>query len=269
MNLAFSTLGCPNWEIDQMLAAACASGYQGVELRFYAGSRDLLTTLPDFPGGVSAFRRRFDDAGVKICCLDSSVVLSLPETDLAAGQLWIDLARALGAPYVRVFGGDQPDGVSAEDWLKAAGEKLGAMGERAAEHGLRILVETHDGFCSSSLTARLLEAAGDTGTGVIWDLFHPWRTGETPSETLAAIGRITHHVHVKDGFAQEELTLLGEGKAPLRELLTKLHEIGYDGFLSFEWEKAWYPDLPDPEIAFPHGAQYLRGLLRELGIPLG
>ena len=57
--------------------------------------------------------------------------------------------------------------------------------------------------------------------------------------------------------------------SPLRELLTKLHGIGYDGFLSFEWEKAWYPDLPDPEEAFPHGAQYLRGLLRELGIPLG
>src|SRR5690242_10967337 len=35
MKLAFSTLGCPEWNLEQILSAACASGYEGVEWRGY------------------------------------------------------------------------------------------------------------------------------------------------------------------------------------------------------------------------------------------
>ena len=47
MKIAFSTLGCPNWTVDEMLDAARANGYEGVELRFYGGSLDLLKALDD------------------------------------------------------------------------------------------------------------------------------------------------------------------------------------------------------------------------------
>jgi hypothetical protein len=31
----------------------------------------------------------------------------------------------------------------------------------------------------------------------------------------------------------------------------RLVDIGYEGYYSYEWEKAWHPDIEDPEISFP------------------
>lgn len=267
MKLAFSTLGCPEWDINQILDAARMHGYDGVELRFYRGSYDLGTALAEFPGGPGEFRRRFEAAGIAICCLDTSVVLSEPGDSIAEGEQMIELALALGAPYLRVFGGDVPENEDRESCRRRAADKLSRLGERADEQGLRVLLETHDAFSSGKQVAELLEAAGDRGIGVIWDVHHPAAMGETPAETAQLIGSRTYHVHVKDGKGGGELCLPGEGDVPLRETIEALHGLGYQGYLSFEWEKAWVPELPDPEVAFPQAARYFSRLLQELGIP--
>ncbi len=267
MRLAFSTLGCPEWGIDQILEGARLYGYDGVELRFYQGSFDLSAAIGAFPGGPRQFRKRFERVGVAICCLDSSVVLSKPDASIADGEQMVDLALALGAPYLRVFGGDVPENETRESCLKRAADKLARLGQRAAQRGIRILLETHDAFSSGAQVAELLAAAGDKGTGVIWDIHHPVAMGETPAQTAKLIGSRTYHVHVKDGKGGGKLTLLGEGDVPLREIVGELHKLPYRGYLSLEWEKAWIPELASPEIAFPQAARYLSDLLKELGIP--
>ncbi len=269
MKLAFSTLGCPEWDINQILDSARKHGYEGVELRFYRGSFDLASALAEFPGGPGEFRRRFEGAGIEICCLDTSVVLSEPGDSIAEGEKNIELALALGAPYLRVFGGDVPENETRESCLKRAADKLSRLGEAADRQGLRVLLETHDAFSSGKQVAELLEAAGDKGLGVIWDVHHPVAMGETPAETARLIGGRTYHVHVKDGKGGNELTLPGEGDVPLEETIKELHGLGYRGYLSFEWEKAWVPELPDPEVAFPQAARYFSELLQKLGIPRG
>ena len=269
MKLGFSTLGCPGWGIEEMLGAARANGYDGVELRFYKGSLELPKALADFPGGVTAFRRRFESGGVEICCVDSSVVLSAPEISTSEGEEMIELALKLGAPYVRVFGGKVQEGEDRGACLKRAADKLARLGQRAARRGLTVLVETHDAFSSGAEVAELLDMAGEEGIGALWDLHHPVSQGETPAETARLIGSRTYHVHVKDGKKDGGNVLLGEGDIPLRELVSELHRTGYKGYLCLEWEKAWMPDLAEPEVAFPHAARYLTELLGELKIPRG
>ena len=44
MKLAFSTLGCPEWDLDTIIRAARKYGYDGIELRALAGSLDLLSS---------------------------------------------------------------------------------------------------------------------------------------------------------------------------------------------------------------------------------
>jgi sugar phosphate isomerase/epimerase len=168
---------------------------------------------------------------------------------------------------VRVFGGDVPNGETKEDCLKRAAEKLERLGKRAAQRGIRVLLETHDAFSSGAQVAELLDAVDEEGTGALWDLNHPFGMGESPAETARLIGRRTYHVHVKDGKRSGGYTLLGEGDVPLRELVGELHKAGYDGYLSLEWEKAWHPELAEPEVVFPQAARYLSQLLAELGIP--
>lgn len=269
MKLAFSTLGCHEWPLDQILDAAKTSGYEGVEIRHYQGSLDLPQVLEEFPGGPSEFRRRFEAAGVEICCLDSSVRLSAPDPSTAEGEQMIELAAELGAPYLRVFGGEVREGESGEDCLRRAAEKFRALGQRAAEHGLRVVLETHDAFSTGAQVAELLDAVGDEGTGALWDLHHPVRMGESPETTAGLIASRTYHTHVKDSKKDKGYTLLGAGDIPLEALVTELHRAGYTGYLSLEWERAWHPELEGPETALPQAARYLGELLSRLGIPRG
>jgi len=51
---------------------------------------------------------------------------------------------------------------------------------------------------------------------------------------------------------------------PIRDILAALHGIGYDGWLSVEWEKKWHPDLAEPDVALPQHATLLREYLAGL-----
>ncbi len=78
-----------------------------------------------------------------------------------------------------------------------------------------------------------------------------------------------HLVHVKDARRRDdgwELVPLGEGEVPVRESLAALHAAGYDGWLTFEWEKRWHPELAAPEAALPRDGEILK---RWLARPAG
>ena len=44
---------------------------------------------------------------------------------------------------------------------------------------------------------------------------------------------------------------------------------GYKGYYCFEWEKAWHPEIEDPDVAFPQYADVMRGYLRDAGVKPG
>jgi sugar phosphate isomerase/epimerase len=61
--LAFSTLGCPSWDIDRILSGATEYGYDAVELRGYLGDMDLPKAAPFTPENRAETLARFADAG--------------------------------------------------------------------------------------------------------------------------------------------------------------------------------------------------------------
>jgi len=65
MKLAFSTLGCPNWELERIAQAAHAFGYEGVELRALGGDLDLLNRSEFRPSAVASTRQWFADHRIK------------------------------------------------------------------------------------------------------------------------------------------------------------------------------------------------------------
>jgi hypothetical protein len=50
-----------------------------------------------------------------------------------------------------------------------------------------------------------------------------------------------------DGIKQ----LADYGIEAAHALIRMLKTAGYNSLLSFEWEKRWHPDIPDPELALP------------------
>ncbi len=272
MKLAFSTLGCPDWTLEQCVAAARDYGYDGIELR-------LLDGAVIEPGIDAGTRRRvgtvLDAAGLPLVCLDTSVKIAQPDPSARAAQIrdglaMLDLAAEWQAPLVRVFAGPPPDS-SEQEAIASATACLLPLAERAHDLGIAVVLETHDAFCSSAAVMQTLAGVPAAGAGVLWDLLHPYRIGEDPADTLSRIGSRLQHVHIKDGRAPAgggtnwDFTLLGEGTVPTRAILAMLRQAGYDGWLSVEWEKKLHPELAAPEVALPQHAALLREYLAELG----
>jgi sugar phosphate isomerase/epimerase len=264
-NLAFSTLACPDWSLAKCVRAAHEYGYDGIELRLIDG--EILK-----PGADAAVIKR-TCAGLPVVCVDTSVSLAQPDAgkrvaQIADGKAMIDIAAALGAPFVRVFGAPPPD-TPLESAIAAARETIVPLAAYAAASGVCVLLETHDAFCASGTVMRVLDAVADApeGAGVLWDLLHPFRIHEALPDTIRTLGDRVKHVHVKDGLRPADgspnwpLVLLGEGDVPTREILRGILASGYAGTISVEWEKKWHPHLAPPEIALPQHIRALREYL--------
>src|SRR5262245_54600777 len=109
LRIGFSTLGCPQWEWPRILDFAKEHGYAAVELRGLLDMMDL-TKRPEFaPDHIAETNGQIAGHGLQVSCLGSSANMHDLDPDKRAVQLdearrFIDLAQALGAPYVRVFG---------------------------------------------------------------------------------------------------------------------------------------------------------------------
>ncbi|MBI3971211.1 MAG: sugar phosphate isomerase/epimerase [Chloroflexi bacterium] len=269
MKFAFSTLGCPQWSIEQVAESARAMGYDGVELRLLGGE----VIPPDLP---AADRRRvrqvLGDAGIEIACLDTSARFTAPaaaerrkqEVDVRA---YLELANEWGAPIIRVFGGNLVEGSTEEDGIAYLAESLNSLAPDAERAGVTIALETHDAFSAGRTVADVMRRVPSPRVAVVWDTHHPYRMGETVAQTWAYIGSRTVHTHVKDARRDPsqrtgwQLVLLGEGEVPVREAVRLWRDHGYDGYVCVEWEKKWHPEIEEPEVAFPQHLQKLREYL--------
>ncbi len=272
MKLAFTTLGCPNWDMKTIAAKARHYGYDGVDFRCYMGHLDL-SKLSEFTTHVSETAQILSDEGLKVPCLSSSARLyakTKEERDgfLAEVRAYSEICEALDCPRLRVFGGDFQGTPEAEVvWI--AKEELARMADAASTHGVTVLVETHDDWVKSQLVRDLMESTDAENVGVLWDVHHPYRLlGEQPADTWKHIGPWVQYIHVKDskaiiaatGAASFAFTLVGEGDIPLQDIFHCLKKGGYDGWLTLEWEKKWHPDIPEPEVAFPQFVKAVRPL---------
>ncbi|MET9241976.1 sugar phosphate isomerase/epimerase [Nonomuraea sp. NPDC003709] len=253
MKLAVSTLGMPGEGLDRAIGIAAGGGCQGLELRLHPDTG--VHAGLDAAERRSA-RERVERAGLEIAALAGYVKVCAPGPDeLAIEALLADLRLAadLGAPAVRVFpGGDDP---------AVGARRLKAVSGTASALGVRVLVETHDHMATGAAVAGLLAEAGcPESTGAIWDLLHPWRHGEPPAETLAALGPYLSYVQVKDAVSAEDTTPvpMWTGSVPLAEAGELLHAAGYDGWVSLEWERTWYPQVAPVEEILPGAADWVR-----------
>lgn len=206
MKLGVSTLGCPNWTLEEILTRLPGYGYEGVELRGLGPDLDL-TQSPHFATAAAAAetRQAFADAGLAICSLDTSCSFvdadpAIRAQNVEQGRAAIDLAVRLGAPNVRVFGGTIAEETSRAEGVQYLAECLCALGDYAAQGGgdVCIVLETHNSFSTGAQAAEALRQAAHPRVGALWDLHHPFRHGETPAETFAALGPYVKQVHVKD-----------------------------------------------------------------------
>ena len=263
MKLCFSTLACPEWTWDQILTYAKENGYSGVEVRG-VGSQLHASNMPQFkPDAIEDTKARLRDMGLSITCLSSACEIQRPvvwEQTRDMALRYIDIAKALGVPYVRVLAdvAPSPMGKVDEFTVRFAAKELGKY---AGERGVTILIENNGLFADSQRFRALLDSIGMESVAALWDINHPIRFfGETPEITFETLAPYIRHIHIKDSYmagSRVQYCALGDGDLPVQAIFRMLMEKGYDGYFSFEWLKRWETYLDDPEYALRAFMRYV------------
>lgn len=272
--IGFSTLGTPKWDWIQTLDFAAAHGFAAVELRGIKETMDL-SQRPEFqPARLGQTKRELADRGLVVPCLGASI--NMHEQDaaklasaMAETRRFIDLASAMGTPYVRVFGNNWVKGMSRDAVLAYVAKNFHELGEYARPRNVTVILESHGDFVDSKTLLELMRLADSAGVALLWDAHHTFVGGESPETTVAQLGRYIRHTHLKDSVAagtDRKYVLTGAGEVPVRRQVEALARIGYTGFYSFEWEKRWHPEIEEPEVSIPQYASVMADYLRGAGV---
>lgn len=267
--ITFSTLACPDWPVETVIANAADYGYDGIEWR--GGMQGHLNpALP--PRQKAALREHCANAGLfSLAVTAYTTFVSQNPKELQANvdelKRYLDLAAEIGAHFVRTFIGELPPGVTRGMVYPNAARCLEAVAAYAATLGVTIAIEPHDDFVLSTAIAPLLERISDSAfesLGVIWDIGNAYGAGEDPAQTFPVLRSHLAYVQVKDGVGRGDkwrLTDVGVGDVPLQQAVAYLAESHYSGALSLEWERAWHPELAAPELALPAALKIVRMML--------
>ena len=271
MKLAFSTLGCPDWQLERIAQAARAYGYTAIELRAIGGDLDLLN-CPEFQmKTVGATGRWLADQDLSICCIDTSCTFDSRDADERRKQVELalrhaELAAALGAPLIRVF----PDKIQTGATRCETRDNIAACLHDVAQHapaGVRIALETHGDFARGHIAAEIMRLANHPKVALIWDVANSVAAGDSIEESARAVAPYLAHVHLRDaraikGHEHWLPVLAGRGAISFTDAVNALRRLAYDGYVSFEWEKYWHPEIEEPEVALPDFVKAMKAIFQ-------
>ena len=173
MKLCFSTIGCPDWTLRDIVATAKDLGYEGIEIRSIRGEVDA-TKMREFTTDIDKTLQLLERTGIKIAMLSTTCALANhnDETAVERAKAYIDLASRLGVKFIRVMSTDRPyfDGGD----LALCTNRYRQIVEYASGTGVTPLMETNGLFLDSRELADFIDGIGD-GAGVLWDTHHPSR----------------------------------------------------------------------------------------------
>jgi sugar phosphate isomerase/epimerase len=260
MKLAFSTLGCPDWDVDQIVEAASRLGYDSIELRAVGGTLDLLSRPEFTPEEIGNTRAYFANHGVEICCVDTSCMFHSPEWSDRLAQVelawaYAELAAQLGAPLIRVFPDKIQRGANREETRDYVAESLRQIARRMPT-GVQVGLETHGDFARTEAAAEIVTLADHPRVKLIWDVANSLAAGDSIAHAAQVVEPYLAHIHLRDarsvtGSEHWLPVLAGRGSVSFIETLAAIERLNYEGHVSFEWEKYWHPEIEEPEIALP------------------
>ena len=248
MKLCFSTLGCCDRELEQILALAKAYNISALEIRGIGGILNNAEIPAFSQERCKDTSRLLEDCGISVAALGTSVSFHAPdkyEKVISEGKAAVSIAERLGIPSIRVFGDRLTEG-STERVISGL-LTLSALSDRVT-----VLLEVHGDFNTAEALTPIVEGMkGIENFGLIWDIEHTHKPyGDRWEEFYSVFRSHIRHVHIKDYSDRlRNLCLTGDGDIPIKQIAKRMLDDGYEGYFSLEWEKKWHPELPDMEDA--------------------
>ena len=248
MKIAFSTLGCPNYDWKDIYSMAKDLGFDGIEIREI---KSEFARSPFSPEKCEATAKKLKQIRLEVPCLSTGCVLSeieKSEENIKEITQYMKVASTLGASYIRILADRNPAPVGEID-DEVVIKELKKLIPSARENNLILLVETNGVYADTKRLKKLLDTIDDDSVQALWDTHHPYRFfDETPMETVENIGKYIRYTHIKDSLVVDgavKYKMMGEGDIPVLEIINALKTVNYNGYMTLEWVKRWAPELSD------------------------
>jgi sugar phosphate isomerase/epimerase len=265
LNLAFSTVACPDWTLPAVARAAGECGYHGAELRTFGYDSREFACDPALTDPVK-LRTMFADAGVAVACIATGVSFDAPirppvigrvldtEASIRRAKMAIEIAAQVEAPFVRIFGFEFGR-ENRNRALARIAERLALAADACRNTGVRLVLENGGDFRTSAEMIELLDRVGSPLVGASYSAAVALQAEEDPIAGAAVLGDRLWMVKIKDQDANGKPRLPGDGVVPCRGLLTSLASRGHACWAVFEWDRAWIPTLAAAEQVLPEVAR--------------
>ena len=250
MRAAFSSNAFGRFSLLDTIRILSQIGYEGIEIMAdtpHAYPRDLSER------DIERICRELDRYGIEVSNINAFMLHAEGDTyhpswiekdaELRRRRVdhtlrCIDLAAKLGARTLSTEPGGPLQGMSPDEGLRLFREGLKAIEERAAEKGVRILIEPEPGLLieTSGQFCRFFEELDPSVFGLNFDIGHFYCVDEDPVELVRKLKDLSCHYHLEDIAASRvhHHLLPGEGAIDLPKVLQAIDETGYRGFVTVE-----------------------------------
>lgn len=232
---------CPKQTLPELFQTARKFGYEGIELRVewqHGHGVELDTTSPQ----RNAARRAFSENGIALTSLATGCRFQTEDKARNSAEVeklrkYIELAAAVGAPVVRIFGDPLPtEAVALDEALEREAEGINLLDALAGQHGIILGLETHGNLLASQ-AAEVIWRAEARHCMILWHAEHHIRHGESVDRAWAFVRSRVCHVHWRANANDVP-------EAEVQRTFSLLRTLGYEGFVSLEDIKP-----PDSEAA--------------------
>lgn len=269
MKLAFSTVACPEWTLDQVVSFAASSEYDGVELRTFGFGSSKIACDPALTA-ASKLRALMDEAGVvgaslaTGCRFDEPIfppvigrVISDTERSVREAKSAIQMAAALDVPFVRVFAFEFQRGDNPKLAERRIINRLRSAIDAARNTGVKVVLENGGSYPGAKDIARIIAEINHPLLGAAYSPMAALAARESAIEGAEILGDRLWMVKLKDE-RNGEPCVIGDGDLGCRAFVEHLARRQFSGWGVVEWDRLWIDGLAAPEGVLSTAAERLR-----------
>lgn len=186
-------------------------------------------------------KKQLDDNGIRLSSLGSPIgkikITDDFEPHFELYKHTVELAHLMETPYIRMFSFFMPEGQDPARYRNQVMEQLGRFADYAKQNGVCLLHENEKDIYGD-IASRCLEIMqlyyGDHFQAV-FDFANFVQCKQDTLEAYELLKPYIRYVHIKDAvWATGDVVPAGMGDGHVAEILKKLKDSGYQGYLSLE-----------------------------------
>ena len=277
MKISVSTYSYKNINQFDCIAMAAKSGFDGIEFTELKPSEgeDIIS----FAKRIKAEAER---VGIEISnySIGAKFIWDTEEefdAEIERIEKHVDIAEVLGAKRFRHDAATEAGRYGTFDGaLPVIAKGCRIIAEYAEKKGIKTMIENHGYFCQGAERCeKIFAAVNHPNFGILADMGNMLFADSHPAVSFGRIAPYTAHVHAKDFHIKSPQdmpgrgyvftvsdgrllrgAIIGHGDVPVIQCLKALKRVGYDGYVSIEFEGMEEP-IEAIEIGFENLKKYI------------